>query len=208
MGPYLKSRGVFQFLQKEGVEVNYLDVPDLDWGLPIIHLTAFETESKVEEFANQAELILMDSHLSTPDVYWTVTSVFAELACNAVQHSNSEVGAFGYIHFDKQKERFMCAVADGGIGIRRSLEQNPSNRSLVSNEWTAIEVAMRERVSGTGEPTRGMGLFSIADEVRRANRKLEIQSGGGGGGGDSCRLTMGSRMGRCARTSFPGYGPM
>ena len=176
---YLKSLGMFQFLQDRGVEVDDLGVPDRGAARLIIPLAEFETEFKVEEAANEAELALMESKLGAASIYPVVTNAFAELALNAVQHSESEIGAFGYLQFYElgKGPQFICAVADGGIGIRRSLEQNPKLRSRVHYDWTAIEVAMQERVSGTQEPTRGMGLFGLAEEIRKANRRLVIQSG-------------------------------
>ena len=201
VSPYLTSRGVLQFLQNKGVMVDFREVPDPDWGRPIVPMSEFETEYEVEEAVNEADLTLMESGLSTPDIYSTVTNAFAELALNAVQHSESEVGAFGYIQFYKSRKgpRFVCAVADGGIGIRSSLEQNPNLRSLVLDDWTAIDVAMRERVSGTREPTRGMGLFSVAEDVRKANRQLVVQSGLG-----TMRIDEGAQ-GQSRRTKlFPG----
>ena len=101
VSPYLKSRGVLQFLQNKGVMVDFREVPDPDWGRPIVPMSEFETEYEVEEAVNEADLTLMESGLSTPDIYSTVTNAFAELALNAVQHSESEVGAFGYIQFYK-----------------------------------------------------------------------------------------------------------
>ena len=68
-------------------------------------------------------------------------------------------------------------VADGGIGIRRSLERNPALRDKVPYDWVAIEMAMRERVSGTGQRTRGIGLYGIAEDMRMPGRQLIIHSG-------------------------------
>lgn len=73
----------------------------------------------------------------------------------------------------------MCAVADGGIGIRRSLEKNPEYRSRVPYDWVAIELAMRERVSGTGDSRRGIGLYGVSEDMRIAGRQLIVHSGVG-----------------------------
>ena len=71
----------------------------------------------------------------------------------------------------------MCAVADGGIGIRRSLERTPEYRSPVPCDWVATELAMRERVSGTGDSRRGIGLYGVAEDMRVGDRQLIIHSG-------------------------------
>jgi hypothetical protein len=73
--------------------------------------------------------------------------------------------------------RFVCVVADGGIGIRQSLERNPQLQDRVYYDWDAIELAMQERISGTGIPTRGIGLYAIAEDMRRPGHQLLIHSG-------------------------------
>ena len=107
-----------------------------------------------------------------------VTEVFAELAMNAVQHSESPIRAYGLIQFygSQVGRRFVCGVADGGIGIRRSLKK-PSLRDRVPYDWVAIELALRERVSGTLDETRGIGLYGVAEDIRRGGRQLIIHSG-------------------------------
>lgn len=176
---YLKSLGVFRLLQEKGVEVDDLGVPEHDAARLIIPLTEFETEYDVEQAANDADLSLMSSGLGAANIHYVVTNAFSEFALNAVQHSESKIGSFGYLQYYElgSGPRFICAVADGGIGIRRSLGRNPKLRPRVPYDWVAIEVAMQERVSGTQEPTRGMGLFGVAEEVRKAQRQLWIQSG-------------------------------
>jgi len=108
-----------------------------------------------------------------------VSEVFAELALNAVEHAESPIGAFGFVQFYEFSEgqRFVCGVADGGIGIRASLERNPTLRSRVPYDWAAIELAVRERVTGTGDQTRGIGLYGVAEDMRKPGRQLILHSG-------------------------------
>jgi hypothetical protein len=73
--------------------------------------------------------------------------------------------------------RFVCGVGDGGIGIRASLSKNPEFANRIPYDWVAIELAVRERVSGTGDRTRGIGLYGIAEDMRRPGRHLIIHSG-------------------------------
>ncbi len=98
---------------------------------------------------------------------------------NAVQHAESSIGAYGLVQFydSGDRRRFVCVVGDGGIGIRRSLEKNPEFRSRVPYDWVAVELAMMERVSGTGDRTRGSGLYGVAEDMRKAGRQLIIHSG-------------------------------
>jgi hypothetical protein len=70
-------------------------------------------------------------------------------------------------------------VADGGIGVYESLRKNEALRSRVSYDWDALELAVRERVSGTGDPHRGIGLYGVSEDVRRPGRSLLLHSGTG-----------------------------
>lgn len=65
------------------------------------------------------------------------------------------------------------------MGIRRSLEKNPDLRDRVHYDWDAIELAIRERISGTGDKTRGIGLYGVAEDMRGPRRQLIIHSGQG-----------------------------
>ena len=176
---YLKSLGLFEILQESGVKVDDLGIPGRKDPQVVLPLTRFDTEYEAQRVADTAAESLAASGFSSANLYPIVTETFGELAQNAVQHSDSPVGAYGLIQFyeSQQGRRFVCSVADGGIGIRRSLEKNPELRDRVPYDWTAIELALRERVSGTAVATRGIGLFGVSEDMRQAGRQLIVHSG-------------------------------
>lgn len=176
---YLQSLGLFKTLQANAVEVDDRGIPERKDPQIVLPLTGFHTESEAEDLANFALEALMDAHLGSANLYPLVSEAFAELALNAAGHAESSVGAYGFIQFFEfeQGKRFVCGVADGGIGIRRSLERNPDLRERVHYDWTAVELAIRERVSGLGDKTRGIGLFGVAEDMRSPGRQLVIHSG-------------------------------
>ena len=145
----------------------------------VLPITRFGNGSDVETLVNDTLDRLDDASLGSANVRPFVADVFAELAMNAIQHSESQIDAYGLIQFYEyeQGNRFVCAVADGGIGIRASLERNPKLKARVPYDWTAIELASRERISGGGDPARGIGLSWISDEMRSAGRQLIVHSG-------------------------------
>ncbi len=198
---YLRSLGLFDVLKAAGVEVDDRGVPSKDDAQAVLPLTGFTKQSEVDDLANQALDALSASGLGAPNLHPLVSEVFAELALNAVDHSESPVGSFGFVQFYRfaEGQRFVCGVADGGIGIRRSLERNPSLREQVPYDWTAIELALRERVSGTGDATRGIGLYGVAEDMRLPRRQLIVHSGQGS-------LDMNEDLERHAQRSalFPG----
>ena len=131
--------------------------------------------------ADEAIERLHQAKLGAPNMRPLVVETFAELANNALQHADSQVGSFGMIQYYDWSAgpRFICVVADGGIGIRKSLERNPTLRNRLYYDWTAIELALQERISGTGDPTRGIGLYGIAEDMRQPGRHLLVHSGVG-----------------------------
>lgn len=176
---YLKSIGLFETLKAVGVEVDDRGIHERADPQVVLPLTRFREEFDVHQLANSTLDRLSATGLGAATLYPLVTEVFAELASNAVQHSTSPCGAFGLVQFYgfETGKRFVCTVADGGIGIRRSLERNPQLRSRVPYDWVAIELATRERVSGSGDPTRGIGLYGVSEDMRKAGRQLIIHSG-------------------------------
>jgi hypothetical protein len=194
---YLKSVELFKMLHDAGVEVDDRGVGGRPAARLILPITSFYTESDVDKIANDASTRLTAAGVGAPNLYSVVAEVFAELAMNAVQHSKSEIGSFGLIQFYQfdAGERFVCAVADGGIGIRRSLELNPDLRSRATYDWTAIEVALEEGTSETGSTRRGIGLFGVAEDMAKPGRQLIIHSGIGllrtlGGIGETTRSSV------------------
>jgi len=177
---YLKSLGLFDILKESGVEVDDRNIGARDAEKTILPVTRFETTADASDVTNRAFERLQSANLGAANLTSMVTELFSELALNAVQHSESEVGAFGCIQFYEfagGRSRFTCTVADGGIGVFTSLCRNAALRSRVSYDWDALELAVRERVSGTGDPHRGIGLYGVSEDVRRPDCSLLLHSG-------------------------------
>ena len=130
-------------------------------------------------FPNTALECLSTRGLGAVNLPPVVSENFAELAFNVVQHSESPIGGVGLVQFFDFPEgpRFTIVVADGGIGIRAALWKNAALQGRIHYDWTAIELAARERISGTGDATKGIGLFGVAEDARKGGRRLIIHSG-------------------------------
>ena len=176
---YLNSLGMFQILRESGVDIDDRDIPVRHSPKIVLPLARFDNESEAEGLANRVIEALTQSGLGVANLYPLVSETIAELAVNAVEHSVSGIGAFGLVQFHDEGagQKFECVVADGGIGVRQSLQRNPNLRPRVPYDWIAVELAVREQYSGTGDATRGIGLFGIAEDMRTAGRTLMIHSG-------------------------------
>ena len=73
---------------------------------------------------------------------------------------------------------FDAVIADSGPGIRATLARNPA-LPQPETDAAAMGLAVQELVSGTGVPTRGIGLWMTVTEMRKPGRKLWVQSGSG-----------------------------
>ncbi len=198
---YLKSLGLFDILKERNVEVDDRGIFVRGDQKTILPITHFETTADAAEITNKAFAELQSANLGAVGLTPIVTELFSELALNAAQHSESEVGSFGCVQFFEGSAgpRFICTVADGGIGVYTSLCRNEALRSRVSYDWDALELAVRERVSGTADPHRGIGLYGVSEDVRRPGRSLLLHSGSG-----SLEITE-TLESRARRTSlFPG----
>ena len=108
--------------------------------------------------------------------------VFSELVNNAAEHGASPGGQPAHVHVrfmaDRRGNAFDAVVVDSGPGIRTTLARNPGLPKPESDAG-AIGLAVQELVSGTGDPTRGGGLWMTVTEMRRPGRKLRLHSGQG-----------------------------
>ncbi len=176
---YLKSLGLFDALKTRGVDVDDRGLNPRENEKVVLPITHFETSADATNLTNRAFENLQSSGFGAPGLTSMVTELFSELALNAAQHSESQVGSFASIQFSEFKygSRFNCTVADGGIGVLTSLRRSETLRSRVRYDWDALELAVRERVSGTGDPNRGIGLYGISEDVRRPQGSLQLHSG-------------------------------
>ena len=197
---YLKATGLFDLLTEHGVSVDDRGIEPALRGRMVVPIQAVGSETDVDRIANEATEALLEHHLGAVNLREIVVDVFSELAGNAVEHAESPVGPYCMIQYADGLEgaRFLCVVADGGIGIRASLVRSPDLPTSLSDDWRAIELAMEERISGTGIPTRGIGLFDVSHNLTGPGRELLIHSGRG------IVQTEGAQMRARAAPLFPG----
>ena len=172
---------MFNVLRDEGVQVDYLDVRNTERWQLLLPITRMRSISEVEDLENSLIENLEQRNLSSANLYTDVAVVFAELGNNAVEHAQSPIDAYGLLQFYDwhPRARFVCAIADGGIGIRASLQKNREHEGRALTDWAAIEYAVQENTSGTGDRTRGMGLFHIANDILPPDRDLNINTDSG-----------------------------
>lgn len=102
----------------------------------------------------------------------------SELADNVFYHADTGLGGFAVAQHWRTKKMFEIAIADLGVGILSSLRKNPDYAD-VNDDLTAIEAAIRPRVTSTPERNSGIGLF-VTERLLAANGgQLLVRSGYG-----------------------------
>ena len=120
-----------------------------------------------------------------------------ELAENVLHHAESRLGGIGAAQGWRKTKTFEVGIVDLGIGIRASLTKNPTYADI-ADDATAIETALRPRVTSTPERNSGIGLF-VTRLLLRANGGFFVVRSG------NAALYAGSQEEVVpARTPFPG----
>ena len=143
--------------------------------------TAFRSMREAQELTDTLEQNLQTLDMGAANIRPEVVEVFSELVNNAGEHGledNGEANAHVRWMPHRRGHAFDMVVTDQGPGIRATLERNPK-LSPVETDSEAIGIAVRELVSGTGNPNRGIGLWMTVTEMRKPGRKLWVHSGSG-----------------------------
>ena len=142
--------------------------------------TAFRSMQEAQELADTLEENLQERRMGAASVRPELVEIFSELVNNAAEHGMTEEGANAHVRYMPHRRgmAFDVVVADSGEGIRATLAGNPGLPTS-ETDAAAIGLAVQELVSGSGAPTRGIGLWMTVTEMRKPGRKLWIQSGSG-----------------------------
>ena len=142
--------------------------------------TTFHSMQEAQDLANTLEENLQNRRMGAASVSPEVVEIFSELVNNAAEHGMTPEGAHAHVRYmpHRKGHAFDVVVSDSGVGIRTALANNPSLKQPETDE-EAIGFAVQELVSGTGSPTRGIGLWMTLTEMRKPGRKMWIQSGSG-----------------------------
>jgi signal transduction histidine kinase len=94
-----------------------------------------------------------------------LSSIVRELARNAVEHAGAPVWVAGWKTGDGE---LRLAVADGGVGMARSLG--------LPDERDALLQALVQGRSRSGQPGRGQGLPRVGEMVARLGGRMRVRS--------------------------------
>ena len=154
-----------------------MDSNDIEYAL---EPTVFHFMGEAQQLANTLEENLLNRRIGAANVNVEVVEMFSELVNNAAEHGMCQEGAHAHVRYIPHRRgyAFDVVVADSGDGIRATLARCPK-LPQPQTDSEAIGLAVQELVSGTGIPTRGLGLWMTLVEMKKPGRKMWIQSGSG-----------------------------
>jgi len=104
-----------------------------------------------------------------------VALIVSELVDNFAQHSGKTLAAFTFQYYPR-KENLLIAIADCGVGIRKSLSSNPKYASLANKaHYVAVLEAFKAGVSRKAEG--GTGFTDILEGVSDLGGQLRLATG-------------------------------
>ena len=180
---YLRLAGVFDAMREhvifEGRQPEEI-IPKIQPVRPMVPCTHFTNESDIDNLAERMEAQFLTELAGYASLLQTCHEIFSELAANVVYHAESDGGYVLAQQYNYSSGPVVeIAVADCGIGIRASLQKNPSH-SMISSDLQAIERSLLEGVSSLKDSHRGYGLHHVTDDVKHnKNREMTIRSGQG-----------------------------
>jgi anti-sigma regulatory factor (Ser/Thr protein kinase) len=136
----------------------------------------------VERIQSKAQSILVNELKLDPQATMRFAMTLSEVCQNIVEHAGR--GGWVAVQTYRYRQRLsgrrvvVIAVADAGIGFRRSLESAPGWKP--KDRWDdamALEDALIRGVSRFRDPGRGQGLAGVRRFVGKWDGKLSIRSG-------------------------------
>lgn len=105
-----------------------------------------------------------------------ISHALGEIINNVFHHSQSPVNGFVCAQTYKTLRKVEIAIADCGIGIKKSLQGNPMYRYIL-DDAQAIMVAMGKRVTSKPNENAGEGLFVCQRFIKENCGQMNIISG-------------------------------
>ena len=154
-----------------------MNTTDSDYAL---EPTAFRSMGGAQQLTDALEEIIHDHRMGAANVRPELVEIFSEIVNNAAGHGMSDKGAHAHVRFMPHRRvmAFDAVIVDSDPGIRGTLARNPALPEI-ETDADAIGLAVQELISGTGIPTRGIGLWMTLTEMRKTGRKMFIHSGSG-----------------------------
>lgn len=149
--------------------------------LPVIPITRFQKYQDIDDIAIAMQEVFHTELMGLTTLHQPCHSIFSELAHNSVEHAHSDGGFVLAQQYNYRKGAIIeIAVGDCGIGISKSLLQNPRIKGRFNTDEEAIKLVLDGGLSRINDIHRGYGLNQVrAEVIPFRERKLTLRSGNG-----------------------------
>ena len=136
-----------------------------------VSIEVFDSDSIFGVYSDIVKLLNSHSEIEL-GVLQALSYCFYEVLDNVLTHSGKICGTV-LLRYLKADNVIQILVADDGIGVQKSLSQNPKFRDVSEEE--ALALCLNDTVTdGKG---MGFGLYSTARLIHNAGIRLDIHSG-------------------------------
>lgn len=168
---YLIRMGLFKYL---GVDPGK-SITEHEESGRFIPLTQIQNNDELKQaIVNLVPLLHAPAAVADPIKY-----VFSEMVRNALEHSQSTVGAFVCAQYYSESKRIAIGIADAGIGVLNTMRQHHD----VQSSRAAIRLALQPGITGTtsriggNEFNAGAGLFFTKSIATLSRNRFCFYSG-------------------------------
>ena len=134
---------------------------------PFDKVYSFSSEEGVHKIVTMYSFALRQSDTLENGVIQSLEWCMNESIDNVLQHSQSKNG-FVMAQLHKQSKKFNFCVFDSGIGVFNSLRDS---KHAPNNPLSAIQMAMKERVTRDEKVGQGNGLWGLSQIIKETKGK-------------------------------------
>lgn len=147
----------------------------------LLDVTNFRSHDAISAMLHQTGEILQNLGY-TVTARGHVLEVLSELCSNVLLHAHTIFGGVAAMQTYRNRagvRYVVMSIGDAGIGVRKSLANNPSLTSRLESDAQALGVAVQAGASRFGTGGHGGGLTRVLEIAKRYGGQVAFRSGAG-----------------------------
>jgi anti-sigma regulatory factor (Ser/Thr protein kinase) len=183
LGPRDPAVGNYMARMRMGSELPdnaSVDLPvvrEHEQGDVLVPITRLQTAQDVDRFNEEVAPVISAQVEDVAVLEDALSMAIGELCGNAVEHGRNPLGCYVAVQRYSRSRKTVLAIGDLGQGVPKRIR---SCFPEVETDPEALKHALREGVTTTGQPSRGLGFYWVMDAARESgvrSAKLDIRAG-------------------------------
>lgn len=142
-----------------------------------LEVSVVKSEREVHEVSKKLGGILKDKTCVDKNFLNVISYSLGEILDNVFHHAQSPINGLASAQYYPKQEEVNISIADCGIGIKESLTGNPELSSKISDDKTALELALKGEITSKPSEHTGEGLYITSNLIRKNRGDLYLHSG-------------------------------